>query len=132
VDVSTEVGQDDRKIKMKVPFFTSALGSTEIARVNWEGIAVAAAICGTILVCGENVCGMDPDAEIKNGRVIRSPELARRVKTFKDWHDGYGMLLVQANVEDTRLGVPEYALNELEVEGIEIKWGQEQKISAGK
>jgi len=131
VDVSTEVGQDDRKIKMKVPFFTGALGSTEIARVNWEGTAMAAAICGTILVCGENVCGMDPDAEIKNGRVIRSPELARRVKIFKDWYDGSGMLLVQANVEDTRLGVPEYAVNELGVEGIEIKWGQGAKDIGG-
>jgi len=131
VDISTEVGREDRKIKMKVPFFTGALGSTEIARVNWEGTAIAAAICGTILVCGENVCGMDPQAEIKNGRVIKSPELERRVRTFNDWNDGYGLLLVQANIEDTRLGVTEYAVNELEVEGIEIKWGQGAKAIGG-
>jgi len=131
VDISTEVGRNDKKIKMKVPFLTGALGSTEIARVNWEGTAIAAAICGTILVCGENVCGMDPHAEIRNGKVIRSPELARRVKIFKDWYDGYGMLLVQANVEDARLGVPEYAVSELGVEGIEIKWGQGAKCIGG-
>ena len=131
VDLSTEIGAGDRKIKMKVPFFTGALGSTEISRVNWEGAAIASAICGIILVCGENVCGMDANAEIKNGRVTKSPELERRVKVFKDWYDGYGMLLVQANVEDTRFGVPEYAINELGVEGIEIKWGQGAKCIGG-
>jgi len=130
VDISTEVG-GDRKIKMKVPFFTGALGSTEIARVNWEGAAIGAAICGTILVCGENVCGMDPNAEIKNGRVVRSPEMDRRVKIYQDWYEGYGAMLVQANVEDTRLGVPEYAIEELGVEGIEIKWGQGAKSIGG-
>ncbi len=131
VDISTAVGAKGKEIKMRVPFFTGALGSTEIARVNWEGAAIAAAICGTILICGENVCGMDPNAEIKNERVIKSPELERRVRTFKDWYDGYGMLLVQANIEDTRLGVPEYAVNKLGVEGIEIKWGQGAKDIGG-
>jgi glutamate synthase domain-containing protein 2 len=131
VDVSTEIGAEDRKIKMMVPFFTGALGSTEIARVNWEGTAIAVAICGAVLVCGENVCGMDPDAEFKNGKVVKSPELARRVKVYQDWYDGYGALLVQANVEDTRLGVPEYAVTKLGVEGIEVKWGQGAKDIGG-
>jgi len=131
VDISTEAGRKDHPIKMRVPFFTGAIGSTEIARVNWNGVAIAAAICGTTLVCGENVCGTDPQAEIKNGRVISSPELERRVRIFKDWYDGYGLLLVQANVEDTRLGVPEYAINELGVEGIELKWGQGAKDIGG-
>ena len=131
VDLSTEIGAEGRKIKMKVPFFTGALGSTEIARVNWEGTAIAVAICGAVLVCGENVCGMDPDAEFKNGKVMKSPELARRVKTYQDWYEGYGALLVQANVEDTRLGVPEYAVEKLGVEGIEIKWGQGAKDIGG-
>ncbi len=131
VDVSTTVGPKGKEIKMRVPFFTGALGSTEIARVYWEGAAIGAAICGTILVCGENVCGMDPEAEIKNGRVIKSPELARRVRTFQDWYDGYGLLLVQANVEDSRLGVLEYAIEKLGVQGVEIKWGQGAKDIGG-
>jgi glutamate synthase domain-containing protein 2 len=131
VDLSTEIGAKRQKIKMKVPFFTGALGSTEIARVNWEGAAIAIAICGAVLVCGENVCGMDPDAEFKNGKIMRSPELARRVKVYQDWYQGYGTLLVQANVEDTRLGVPEYAIEKLGVEGIEIKWGQGAKDIGG-
>jgi glutamate synthase domain-containing protein 2 len=131
VDLSTEIGAKKQKIKMKVPFFTGALGSTEIARVNWEGTAIAVAICGAVLVCGENVCGMDPNAEFKNGKIRRSPELARRVTAYRDWYEGYGTLLVQANVEDTRLGVPEYAVEKLGVEGIEIKWGQGAKDIGG-
>lgn len=131
VDISTMVGAEGREIKLKIPFMTGALGSTDIARVNWEGAAIASAVCGSIIVCGENVCAMDADAEIKNGKVVKSPELERRVRTFKNWYDGYGMLLVQANVEDTRLGVPEYAIENLGVEGIEIKWGQGAKDIGG-
>ncbi len=131
VDLSTEIGANGNGIKVKVPFFTGALGSTEIARVNWEGAAIAIAICGAVLVCGENVCGMDHDAEFKNGKVVKSPELDRRVKTYKDWYEGYGTILIQANVEDTRLGVPEYAVEKLGVEGIEVKWGQGAKSIGG-
>jgi hypothetical protein len=112
VDISTEVGGNG-KIRMKVPYFTGALGSTEIARIHWESMAVAAAISGTVVVVGENVCGMDPEAEFKNGTIKRSPELERRVRIFKDWYDGYGGISVQYNVEDGRLGVPEYALEKL-------------------
>jgi glutamate synthase domain-containing protein 2 len=131
VSVETEIIGQGTKIPMKVPVFTGALGSTEIARVNWEGTAIGAAICGSILVCGENVCGMDPKAEIKNGKITNSPELARRVKIYKDWYDGYGTMLVQLNVEDTRLGVAEYAVEKLGIEGIELKWGQGAKCIGG-
>jgi glutamate synthase domain-containing protein 2 len=131
VDVSTEIGANEKRIKMRIPFFTGALGSTEIARVNWEGAAIAIAICGAVLVCGENVCGMDHDAEFKNGKVVKSPELARRVKVYQDWYEGFGTMLVQANVEDTRLGVPEYAVEKLGVEGVEVKWGQGAKCIGG-
>jgi hypothetical protein len=131
VDLSTEIGSKAQKLKMKIPFFTGALGSTEIARVNWEGTAIAVAMCGAVLVCGENVCGMDPNTEFKNGKIMRSPELERRVRLYQDWYDGYGTILIQANVEDTRLGVPEYAIEKLKVEGIEIKWGQGAKDIGG-
>ncbi len=130
VDVSTQVGSKE-KIKMKVPYFTGALGSTDIARIHWESMAIAAAISGTLVVVGENVCGMDPNAEFKNGWVARSPELERRVKIFQQWYDGYGGIVVQYNVEDGRLGVPEYAVEKLGVEIIEPKWGQGAKDIGG-
>lgn len=129
VKTETEFGSEE-KVKMKVPIFTGALGSTEIARVNWEHMAIGAAISGITVVIGENVCGMDPDSEIKNGRVVKSPELERRIKTFKDWQEGYGEVLVQLNVEDTRLGTAELAI-ELGAEAIELKWGQGAKDIGG-
>jgi len=130
VDVSTKVGAKS-KIKLRVPFFTGALGSTDIARIHWEGMAIGAAICGTIAVIGENVCGMDPRAEFKNGKVVHSPEMERRVKIFKDWYEDFGAVVVQYNVEDGRLGVPEYVAEKLGVEVIEAKWGQGAKCIGG-
>ncbi len=130
VDIKTEVGAKN-KIRLNVPYFTGALGSTDIARIHWEGMAIAAAICGTIVVVGENVCGMDPQAEFKNGKVIRSPEFERRVRIFQQWQNGAGAVLVQFNVEDGRLGVPEYAVEKLGVEAIEAKWGQGAKNIGG-
>ena len=130
VKVSTEVGAKD-KIKLNVPFFTGALGSTEIARIHWGGMAIGAAICGTLIVVGENVCGMDPQAEFKRGKVIRSPEMERRVRIFKEWQQDAGEIVVQYNVEDGRLGVPEYALEKLGVKVVEAKWGQGAKDIGG-
>lgn len=131
VNTETAYGTDS-KVKMKVPIFTGALGSTEIARKNWEHFAIGAAISGISLVCGENVCGIDPGLEIgSHGMVTKSPEMDRRVKAYRRYHDGYGDILVQMNVEDTRNGVAEYVLENLEVETIELKWGQGAKCIGG-
>jgi len=130
VRISTAVGAKGG-LKLDVPFFTGALGSTEIARVNWEGTAIGAAVCGTLVVIGENVCGMDPESKIENNRVVESPELRRRVKVFNDWSHGSGGIVVQYNVEDGRLGVPEYAVDKLGISIIEPKWGQGAKDIGG-
>jgi glutamate synthase domain-containing protein 2 len=130
VSTETEVG-NKFKVKLSLPIFTGALGSTDIARDNWEGLAVGAAISGIIVVIGENIVGMDPKAEFKNGRVVHSPELQRRVKCFKDWYNGYGNIFLQQNVEDTKLGSAEYAIEKLAVECIELKWGQGAKDIGG-
>jgi len=129
VSTETEIGATKR-VRMRLPVFTGALGSTDIARVNWEPMAIGAAISGISVVIGENVCGMDPDAEFRNGRVVKSPELARRIKSYLDWYEGYGAIFVQYNVEDGRLGVPELAL-ELGAHAIEAKWGQGAKDIGG-
>lgn len=131
VSTETEYGWDI-KVKMKVPIFTGALGSTEIARKNWEHFAVGAAISGVTLVCGENVCGIDPQLERdKNGKVIAAPDMDRRIEIYKRYHQGYGELLVQMNVEDTRLGVAEYMRQKHNLETIELKWGQGAKCIGG-
>jgi len=120
------------KVKMKIPMFTGALGSTDIARINWDHFAIGAAITGISLVCGENVCGVDPELEVnRHGKVTESPEMRRRVEAYRRYHEGYGDILVQMNVEDTRLGVAEYVIDKLGVETIELKWGQGAKCIGG-
>jgi len=131
VTIETRIGRN-KAIKLRVPFVLGGMGSTNIAKQNWEGLAAGAAISGSILTIGENVCGMDEDAEFKNGRVLRSPDMEFRVRSFKDWQDdGYGAVVVQANVEDTRLGVQEYAIEKLGIEVVEMKWGQGAKDIGG-
>jgi glutamate synthase domain-containing protein 2 len=114
-----------------VPFIIAGMGSTNVALQNWAGLGGGAAISGAILTIGENVCGMDDKTELKNGRVFRSPDMEFRVKAFRDWQDGYGDVVVQSNVEDTRLGTQEYALEKLGVETVELKWGQGAKDIGG-
>jgi len=131
--VSTETDYGwDIKVKMKTPIFTGALGSTEIARKNWEHFAIGAALSGVTLVCGENVCGIDPQlVRDKNGMVTSAPDMDRRIETYRRYHQGYGELLVQMNVEDTRLGVAEYVHKKHGLETIELKWGQGAKCIGG-
>lgn len=131
VDLETRIGQG-KGIRLKIPWFTCALGSTKIAKDNWEELAIGAAISGTMQVIGENVCGMDADSKVKDGKVVNSPELEWRVKTYKNFREeGYGAIVVQSNVEDTRLGVLEYAISDLEVDAVELKWGQGAKDIGG-
>ncbi len=131
VDTETEYGAKE-KVKMKAPMFTGALGSTEIARANWEHFAIGAAIAGISLVCGENVCGIDPELELdNNGKVKKAPDMDRRVELYNRYHQGYGNMMVQLNVEDTKFGVAEYVIDKLGIETIELKWGQGAKCIGG-
>jgi len=131
VNTETEYGWDI-KVKMKVPVFTGALGSTEIARRNWDHFAVGAAISGITLVCGENVCGIDPGLERdSDGKVTLSPDMDRRIEVYRRYYQGYGEILVQMNVEDTRLGVAEYVSRKHGLDTIELKWGQGAKCIGG-
>lgn len=131
VDTETKYGCGT-KVKMRVPVFTGALGSTDVARKNWEHSAVGAAVAGITIVCGENVCGIDPELELDSkGKVKKAPNMAQRVEQYRRWYEGYGDMIVQMNVEDTRLGVAEYVIGELGVESIELKWGQGAKCIGG-
>ena len=132
-DVDTQVQYGwDKKVKMSVPIFTGALGSTEIARKNWEHFAVGAAISGVTIVCGENVCGIDPELKLDaNHKVIEAPDMDRRIAAYRKYHTGNGEILIQMNVEDTRLGVAEYIIQKHGIETIELKWGQGAKCIGG-
>ena len=92
---------------------------------DWDHFAIGTAISGITLVCGEKVCGIDPQLVLdKDGKVKSSPEMDRRIETSRRYHEGFGEILVQMNVEDTRFGVAEYVLNEYGLDAIELKWGQ--------
>ncbi|MCL0069548.1 FMN-binding glutamate synthase family protein [Dehalococcoidia bacterium] len=131
VNLETRLGQGEG-IKLRLPFVIPGLGSTDVAEKNWDGLAIGAALTGTLLTIGENVCGMDVNSRVEKGRVIHSPDLERRVKLYQEWQrDSYGAIVVQANVEDSRLGVLEYAIEKLGVEAVELKWGQGAKDIGG-
>jgi len=131
VNLEVKFGHD-KGLKFRYPWIIPGIGSTNVAKNNWEGLAIGTALAGTGLTIGENVVGMDPESKIENGRAVDTVDLKRRVKLFMDHQiDGWGATIVQANVEDTRLGVQEYAINELGVEVVELKWGQGAKDIGG-
>lgn len=131
VDIESSFGTKV-KTKVKIPIMTGALGSTFIAAKYWESFAVGAALCGIPIVVGENVVGVDRKSELKNGRIVKAPELERRIETFFRYYDGYGAIIVQMNVEDTRNGVAEYIAEKYgDKVIIELKWGQGAKDIGG-
>ncbi|MBP1691864.1 MAG: glutamate synthase family protein, partial [Bacteroidetes bacterium] len=131
VNLELTLGQEGW-VKFRLPWIIPGIGSTDIAKNNWEGIAIGSALAGTGLTIGENVVGMDMEAVFKNGRVVDTVDLKRRVNLYKDHQiDGYGAIVVQANVEDTRLGTQEYAIEKLGVQCVELKWGQGAKNIGG-
>jgi glutamate synthase domain-containing protein 2 len=131
VRLEVAIGQD-RSVKFRLPWIIPGIGSTDVAKNNWEGLAIGSALAGTGLTIGENVVGMDVEAVIKNGRVVDTVDLKRRVSLYKDHQvEGYGAIIVQSNVEDTRLGVQEYAIEKLGVQCVELKWGQGAKNIGG-
>ena len=55
----------------------------------------------------------------------------KRIEVYKRHHKGFGEILVQMNVEDTRLGVAEYVHEKHGLNTIELKWGQGAKCIGG-
>ncbi|MCM8827524.1 MAG: glutamate synthase-related protein [Candidatus Omnitrophica bacterium] len=132
-NVSTE-GEFGYKVntKFRLPIMTGALGSTFIAAKYWESFATGAALVGIPIVVGENVVGIDRKAVIEKGVIKVAPELDRRIQTFLRYYDGWGAIIVQMNVEDTRNGVAEYVIEKYGDKVIlELKWGQGAKCIGG-
>ncbi|MGD2072812.1 MAG: FMN-binding glutamate synthase family protein, partial [Candidatus Thorarchaeota archaeon] len=78
VNLERKIGKE-KDLKVRMPVVIPGLGSTAIAKNNWEGLAIGAAISGIPLTIGENVCGMDSESEIVKGKVKHSPDLEWRV-----------------------------------------------------
>jgi len=132
VDLTTKWGN----IKQKYPIVIAGLGSTYVAKRNWDGLAKGAALAGLSITVGENVVGMDPFAQFVNHavypKVIDTEDMKNRINIYREFWDGkHGDIIVQKNVEDTRLGVFDYVLSKLEVNSLEIKFGQGAKAIGG-
>lgn len=131
VSVETTFGVEVQT-RCRVPIMTGALGSTFVAAKYWDAFAVGAALCGFPIVIGENVVGVDRQSTFAKGHLTSSPELDRRIGTFLRYYDGFGAIIVQMNVEDTRNGVAEYVINKYGDQVIlELKWGQGAKNIGG-
>src|SRR5512140_3017308 len=61
VNLEVSLGHD-AGLKFKHPWIISGIGSTNVAKNNWPGIAIGSALSGVALTIGENVVGMDPEA----------------------------------------------------------------------
>jgi hypothetical protein len=136
VNLETEFG-NEMKTKSRIPLMTGALGSTFVAAKYWDSFAIGGALCGIPVVIGENVVGVDRESKIgagktKKGKIKTSPELERRIDGYLRYYDGYGAIIVQLNVEDTRNGVAEFVIDKYGNKCIiELKWGQGAKDIGG-
>jgi len=136
VDLSSEFG-NNIKTKTRMPLMTGALGSTFIAAKYWDSFAIGGSLVGIPVVIGENVVGVDRESKIgkkqsRKGKITSAPELDRRINTYLRYFEGYGAIIVQLNVEDTRNGVAEYVVDKYGDKCIiELKWGQGAKDIGG-
>jgi hypothetical protein len=136
VNLESEFG-NELKTKIRVPIMTGALGSTFIAAKYWDSFAIGGSLVGIPVVIGENVVGVDLESRIgkgkaRKGKITSAPELERRINTYLRYHDGYGAIIVQLNVEDTRNGVAEFVARKYGNKCIiELKWGQGAKDIGG-
>jgi glutamate synthase domain-containing protein 2 len=131
VNTETSFG-GEIKTKARIPIMTGALGSTFIAAKYWDSLAIGAALAGIPIVIGENVVGVDRHSILEKGKIAKAPELERRIETYLRYFDGYGAILVQMNVEDTKNGVAEYIIEKYgDKVTLELKWGQGAKDIGG-
>lgn len=109
-------------VKMTMPVILPAL-----IKLNWMDYFGGAAMAGVTCVIGEEAREKDPDLKIENGKVVEFAALKTMLDAFRNYYRGYGQIVLQCNVEDDMLGVPEYAIKEHNLEALEFKFGQSAK-----
>ena len=110
-------------IKMALPFTFPAL-----IKLNWKDYFGAAAMAGIPCVIGEDARSNDPEAAYdEKGKIINFPKLNEILNSFRRYDRGYGEIILQCNVEDDMVGLPEYAITECGVKAIQFKFGQSAK-----
>ena len=109
-------------IKLEIPIILPAL-----IKLNWKDYFAGAALAGVTCVIGEEAREKDPDLKIENGKVVEFNALKIMLDSFRKYYRGYGQVVLQCNVEDDLLGIPEYAIREHNLEALEFKFGQSAK-----
>lgn len=121
VRIETQFGKK-HPIMLKAPIILPAM-----AKLNWQDYFSGAALSGVLAVIGEDVVAKDKDLMIENGKVTASPLLTQMVNAYRKYQKGFGDIVVQANEDDERLGVLEFAIQNLGVTTVELKFGQAAK-----
>ncbi len=121
VDLAGEYGSFNR-VKLALPFILPAL-----IKLNWSDYFAGGAMAGVSVVIGENARDKDADLQIDGGKIREFPALKEMLNPFRRYYRGYGQIILQCNVEDDMLGLPEYAIKEHAVEALEFKFGQSAK-----
>lgn len=119
--IATSFGINN-KINLKAPIILPAM-----AKLNWKDYYAGAALAGVLVVIGEDVISKDKDLVIENGKVTHSPLIAEMISSFREYHNGYGDIILQGNYDDENLGVLDYAITKLGVKSVELKFGQAAK-----
>ncbi len=109
-------------VKLALPVILPAL-----IKLNWKDYFGGAAMAGVSCVVGEDAKGKDPDLVLKDGKIVDFPFLAGVLESFRRYDRGYGQIILQCNVEDDLLGVPEIAVGKYGFQAIEFKFGQAAK-----
>lgn len=120
-NISTSFGIKN-KIGLDAPIILPAM-----AKLNWKDYYAGAALAGILVVIGEDVVAKDKDMVLENGKVSSSPLIADMIASFRKYHRGSGDIILQANYDDEYLGVLEYAITQLGVKSVELKFGQAAK-----
>ncbi|QSX06909.1 FMN-binding glutamate synthase family protein [Sedimentibacter sp. zth1] len=110
------------KVKMAIPIILPAL-----IKLNWKDYFGGAAMAGVTCVVGENARNKDENLVIENGKIKEFPFIGQVLDSFNMYYRGYGQIVVQCNVEDDMLGVPEIAISKYGAKAIELKFGQSAK-----
>lgn len=121
VDLERTYGSFNR-VKLALPIILPAL-----IKLNWEDYFGGAAMAGVSAVIGEEARSKDPNLKIENGKIVKFDALAPMLDSFRKYYRGYGQIILQCNVEDDMLGLPEYAIKEHGLEALEFKFGQSAK-----
>ena len=109
-------------VKLTMPIILPA-----IIKLNWKDYFGGAAMAGVTCVIGEESRDKDPNLKIENHKVVEFPALGIILDAFRKYYRGYGQIVLQCNVEDDMLGIPEYAIKEYNLEALEFKFGQSAK-----